>query len=142
MSRADELTDALARALNRQTKVLERVDRRMTRDDEAVELARAFRQPPKEPRRMTSAFLLSTVPHYLAPFQREVPGQFWWVEGEQVVVACPCKVDPSPSIPFGHARECPGEDCGRWYLVTPNVVLCANAETIAATLDPPDEPAS
>lgn len=142
MSRADELTEALARALNRQTRVLEHVDHRLSREDAAEALDRAMRPVPREPRRLTSAFLLSTVPHYLAPFQREVPGQFWTLEGDHAVVACPCKVDPPPMVPLGGTRECPGESCGRWYLATRKTVLAANAETMAATLDPADEPAA
>lgn len=139
MSRADEIAEHLARSLDRQSRVLERLDRRGKREDDARDLADALKPPRRFPRRLTSAFLLGTVPHYLAPFQREVPGNFWNVDGDHVVVACPCKVDPPPEIPFGHARECHGEDCGRWYLATPNSVLAANAETIAATLEPAAE---
>jgi hypothetical protein len=122
--------------------VLEHFERRLSREDEAEGLARALRRPPREPRRLTSAFLLSTVPQFLAPFQREVPGEFWSLEGEQVVVSCPCGVDPAPAVPLGGTLECPGEDCGRWYLATRNTLLCANEETMAATLEPAEtEPA-
>lgn len=142
MSRTDDVAEGLARALNRQTRVLERVDRRLTREDEAAALDRAMRPLPREPRRLTSAFLLSTVPHYLAPFQREVPGEFWNIDGDHAIVACPCKVDPPPEVPLGGTRECAGEGCGRWYLATRNTVLCANEETMAATLAPADEAAA
>jgi hypothetical protein len=138
VSRADEVAEALAGALHRQTRVLERIDRRHRHEDEAAALDRAMRPRPREPRRLTSPFLLSTIPQFLAPFEREVPGEFWSFEGEQVVVSCPCGVDPAPAVPLGGTLECPGEDCGRWYLATRNTLFCANEATIAATLDPPE----
>lgn len=136
MAKLDDAVEHLAHAVSRQNRTLDNIDRRQRREEEAEGLARALRRPPKEPRRLTSAFLLSTVPQFLAPFQREVPGEFWTLDGDHVVVSCPCRVDPAPAVPLGGTLECPGEDCGRWYLATNRALLCANAETMAATLEP------
>jgi hypothetical protein len=135
VSKLDDAVAALTDAVERQSRTLDRVDRELDERRHERELARALRPPPKNPRRLTQAFLLGTVPHYLAPFMKEVPGEMCAVDGDHIVVACVCKAEPH--VPIGGVKEC---ECGRWFLgLAHGKVLLANEHTIAATLEPAAE---
>lgn len=58
---------------------------------------------------------LRAFPCLLAPFTARVPDEMYMLDGSEVVVACPCGVDPPPRVPFNRVTRCEGEDCGRWF---------------------------
>lgn len=46
------------------------------------------------------------VPGLLAQFAKRVPGEFFLLDGDAAVVACPCGVDPPPRVPFNRILPC------------------------------------
>lgn len=69
--------------------------------------------------------MLRTLPWLLQHFQAEVPGEFFAVDGNVATVACPCKVEPAPAVPFNVVTPCVGEDCRRWFFYDGSRVLVA-----------------
>lgn len=59
----------------------------------------------------------------LGVFDREVPAEFWSLDGVTAVVSCPC--GETPLVPVAVPRSCEGEDCGRAFLFTGRVVRVA-----------------
>lgn len=70
----------------------------------------------KQPKRAGGVIeLLRGMPWLMGRFSREVPPEFYVMDGDSVVVACPCKTEQPPSVPFNVATRCEGEGCGRWF---------------------------
>lgn len=65
------------------------------------------------------------MPWALRAFQAEVPGEWFALDGDVAVIACPCKVDPPPAARFNVVTRCAGEGCGRWFFFNGSRVLVA-----------------
>ncbi len=86
----------------------------------------------KEPRRAGGLIeLMRGMPWLMGAFDKEVPSEFFQVDGDSAVVACPCKTEDPPVVPFNVATRCDGDGCGRWFFFDSNRVRVARepAET-------------
>ena len=88
--------------LERVAETLDRIDRRQRRDDRLerreASFERSMRTVGREPRRVGFAMLARAVPGLAAQFEippaKLVPPEFWQLDGEQAVIACPCGAEP------------------------------------------------
>lgn len=89
------------------------------------------------PRRLHFGSFCKAVPGLASNFSRKIPPEFWSLDGESAVVACPCGEEPV--IELGVATFCGGSDwidedrdrdderdgCGRAYLYDGQAVRVA-----------------
>lgn len=88
----------------------------------------------KQPKRLGFQEFLRGHPWMLKNFPKTVPGEMFILDGNEVVIACPCKVDPAPRVPFNRVTLCTGQDCGRWFWWNGMSVLVARPETESETV--------
>lgn len=98
--------------------MLDRIDARQRRED-AIELRevsfeRSWRAVQREPRRLGLTVMARAVPglarQFVEPPAKRVPGEFWQLDADEAIVACPCGVEPR--IRIDGVVEC---DCARLF---------------------------
>lgn len=90
----------------------------------------------KQPKRLGAVEGFRAVPWLLHYFDKEVPGSFWMLDGDEAVISCPC--GHTPYVPFNVLVECDGPDCGRCFFFDGNRVRVArNAEGSDASAPEP-----
>lgn len=72
-------------------------------------------------------------PWMLRNFPKTVPGEMFMLDGDMVVVACPCGIDPAPRVPFNRVTRCEGVDCRRWFWWNGMSVLVARPKPESET---------
>lgn len=80
-------------------------------------------------------------PFLIEKFDRRVTSNAWIAdadaEGNRLAdIACPCGGEPK--VKAGGCAECPGEDCGRFYLFSGHEVWCANSPHSPHRVEPAD----
>lgn len=75
-----------------------------------------------EPRRIGIDLAFRRFEGFAALFERQVPSEFWTIEGFSAVVACPCGVEEPPKVRTAQTATC---ECGRSYLYTGETVRVA-----------------
>lgn len=79
----------------------------------------------KQPKRVGLIEVLRALPWMMGVFERRVPPEFYALEGDVAVVACQCKTEQPPRVPFNVVTRCDGEGCGRWFFFDGDVVRVA-----------------
>jgi hypothetical protein len=113
---------------------------REIRDEEhrRAELGRGY---VSEPKRLSFLTFAKVVPGLASVFSRKIPPEFWSLDGNAAVIACPCGEEPVAIL--GVATFCGGTDwidedrerdderdgCGRAYLYDGQVVRVAFSPT-------------
>lgn len=95
-------------------------DERPWHRDPVAEYDGLGRKQPRVPGGAIQTF--RSYPWILRHFNRVVPPEFFTLGEDDgvpiAVVACHCKVQPSPHVPFNTFVRCEGEDCRRWFWFT------------------------
>lgn len=98
--------------------------------------AEYMHRPGQRPPRRFSAlsWSLALYPDFLKQFEGEVPAEYWSVAALDTrtgrtalaTVACPCGEEPM--VPQLGTAECPGEGCGRFFLLSGERIRVARFE--------------
>lgn len=114
MATQAELLAQIAESQERAAELLDRVDARERRSanievrEESFE--RSMRTVQREPRRVGFTIMARAVPglgqQFAVPPAKRVPGEFWQLEVDEAVVACPCGVEPRVRLDGVVACEC------------------------------------
>lgn len=69
-------------------------------------------------RKFSGATWMKILPPTVNPFllrngAKSIPGEFWQVDEEEAVIACPCGEEPH--VALGNYHFCTGEDCNRIF---------------------------
>lgn len=138
-SQADLLA-RLADSAERTAGVLDRIDKRQRDDGHAEwrrrDLERALSRS-HEPRRLDVAMMARAVPEVAGQFFQEcakqVPPEFWQLDGDEAIIACPCEHDPH--VGLQQLATC---ECGRMFVFDGDQVRVLPAAFFAVE----DEPAA
>lgn len=80
----------------------------------------------KQPKRLGFIeWALRPMPWLMRHFDKTVPSEFFAMDGDDAIIACPCGVDPPPRVPFNMPVRCEGEGCGRWFFFDRQTVRVA-----------------
>lgn len=97
----------------------------------------------KQPKKFGAIEGFRALPWLIRYFTKKVPDDFWMLDRDCAVVACLCKTETPPVVPFNQLVECTGEGCGRWFFFDGVRVLVArNAEGSDAVAPEPSTPVS
>lgn len=85
----------------------------------------------KPPRRFTAlSWAVALWPGFVVRFDREVPEEMWSAEGLgdelEGTIACPCGHEPR--VKQNHTAICPGENCGRAFMLIGDTIRVARFE--------------
>lgn len=115
----DRLSDLIGEDIEMRRR--EAVERSRSEQQTAVERY-ARRHADDRPHQFSFLTFARAVPGLLAQFTATVPGEFWTVDSETAVVACPC--GETPNVPFNSIRDC---GCERIFAFTGREVRVANS---------------
>ena len=101
------------------------------------------RSQQKPLRKFTGATWMKIIPPSVNRFllrngAKSIPGEFWQVDEEEAVVACPCGEEPR--VALGGTHFCTGEDCNRVFFFMGREVrsVTLSDEDLAALAAPDD----
>lgn len=128
-----ELLARIAEFQARSTEILDRIEVRHSRADDLerreASFERSMRTVQREPRRLGFTIMARAVPglarQFAEPPAKRVPGEFWQLDGDEAVVACPCGVEPR--IRIDGVLAC---TCGRLFVF--------DGDDVAARLPEPE----
>jgi hypothetical protein len=134
---ARESDELLARVAD----TLDGIDRRH-RDDDGIDRRRAeFERAlsrTHDPRRLDLGMMCRAVPGLAAQIvenSKPVPGEFWQLDGDEAIIACPCKLDACVA-----AQELQTCECGRMFAFDGDQVRAIPASFFAE--QPAEQPRS
>lgn len=137
-SQADLLAQ-LADTAERTAGVLDRIDKRQRDQDNDERARRDFERAHSrihEPRRLNFAVMARAAPGLAQQFMQEpakqVPSEFWQLDGDAAIIACPCEADPN--VPVQQPVTC---ECGRMFVFDGDQVRVLPATFFAAEDEPP-----
>lgn len=115
------------RSATAQERIAEGLDRLITAQERRERDALAERERNRigsrsEPRRIGIDLAFRRFQGFAGLFEREVPGEFWTLDGWSAVIACPCGVEEPPTAKTGQTVTCV---CERAYLYTGETVRVA-----------------
>lgn len=132
---ASQLSDALsqvAATTERAAAILDRIEERHRREDDIERreerFERSMRAVQRDPRRLDFAMMARAVPGLAQQFTelpaKPVPPEFWQLEVDEAVIACPCGVEPHVRIQTISTCE-----CGRMFVFDGDEVRARPPET-------------
>lgn len=104
---------------------------------------RAQRSQQKPLRKFTGSTWMKVIPPSVNRFllrngAKSIPGEFWQVDDEEAIVACPCGEEPH--VALGGLRFCAGEDCHRvFFFMGREVRSVTLSDEDLASLATPDD---